>query len=346
VKETISDVEAFVRGLPKAEIHLHLQGAASVPTVLELARRHPAAGVPTDEAQLREFYAFTDFAHFIQVYISVNELVRTAEDVRALVTGLGRDLTLTGVRYAEVTVTPDSHLRMGIAPEAVAEALDQGRADVLADHGVELAWIFDIPGELGLESGRRTLDWVRRHRPEHSVGFGLGGPEIGVPRAQFREVFAEAADLGLHCVPHAGETTGPQTVRDSVELLGAVRIGHGIAAAQDAALMSELVERDVVLEVCPTSNLRTRAVTRIEDHPFPVLRRAGVRVTLNTDDPGMFDTDLNREYLTAHHVFGLSEPELAELAREAVRASFAAEPTRARLLAEIDEYAGRPGQPA
>lgn len=331
-------VEAFVRGLPKAELHLHLQGAASVPTVLELARRHPQLGVPVDEAALRDFYAFTDFAHFIEVYISVNRLVRTAADVQALVTGLGRDLVQTQVRYAEVTVTPASHLQMGIAPEAVTEALEQGRAEVLAEHGVELAWIFDIPGEQGLPAGVQTLDWVEHHRPEHSVGFGLGGPEIGVPRAQFREVFARAADLGLHCVPHAGESSGPQTVRDSLDLLGAVRIGHGISAAQDAGLMAELVERDVVLEVCPASNVRTQVVARIEEHPFTVLREAGVRVTLNTDDPGMFDTDLNREYLTAHRVFGLDVPALADLAREAVRASFAGAPTRARLLAEIDAY--------
>jgi len=340
VSETANDIEEFVRGLPKAELHVHLQGAASVPTVLELARRHPAAGVPTEEQALRDFYAFTDFGHFIDVYISVNQLVRTAADVQALVTGLGRDLARTQVRYAEITVTPDSHLRMGIAPEAVAEALTQGRAEVLAESGVELAWIFDIPGELGLESGLRTLDWVQRFRPEHSVGFGLGGPELGVSRDQFRDVFARAGDLGLHCVPHAGETTGPATVRDSVEFLGAVRIGHGISAAQDAGLMSELVYRDVVLEVCPTSNVRTRAVPRIEEHPFTVLRAAGVRVTVNTDDPGMFDTDLNREFLIAHRVFGLDRVELTELAREAVRASFAGQPTRARLLAEIDDYAG------
>jgi aminodeoxyfutalosine deaminase len=336
----VEAVETFVRGLPKTELHVHLQGAASVPTVLELARRHPQLGVPVEDAALRDFYAFTDFAHFIEVYIGVNKLVRTAADVQALVTGLGRDLAQTQVRYAEVTVTPVSHLGMGIAPEAVTEALEQGRAEVLAMHGVELAWIFDIPGEEGLEAGFRTLEWVERYRPEHSVGFGLGGPEIDVPRPQFQEVFRRAADLGLNCVPHAGESTGPQTVRDSIELLGAVRIGHGIAAAQDPALMAELVERDIVLEVCPTSNLRTRVVQRIEDHPFTVLREAGVRLTLNTDDPGMFDTDLDREFLTAHRAFGLDVPALTELAREAVRASFAGEATRTRLLAEIDAYVG------
>jgi aminodeoxyfutalosine deaminase len=334
-------VDAFVRALPKAELHVHLQGAASVDTVLDLARRHLQRGVPTTEQSLRQFYAFRDFAQFIEVYVAVNSLVRTADDVRLLVTGLGRDLAAVQVRYAEVTVTPDSHLQQGIDPIALAEALDRGRAQVLADHGVELAWVFDIPGECGLESGLRTIDWVERYRPEHSVGFGLGGPEAGVPRQQFVPVFDRARALGLGSVPHAGETTGPQTVRDSVEQLGAVRIGHGIAAAQDAALMAELVRRDIALEVCPTSNVRTRAVASLPEHPFDRLRAAGVRLTLNTDDPGMFDTDLNREYLVAHRVFGLTPAELADLARESVRASFAPDVTRDRLLAEIDAVAAQ-----
>ncbi len=336
------DLSGFVRELPKAELHVHLQGAASVQTVLGLARRHPDLGVPTDEDTLRKFYRFRDFAHFIEVYISVNRLVRTPDDVRALVTGLGRELAEVQVRYAEVTVTPYSHLLMGIPPQALAEALDQGRAEVLAASGVELAWIYDIPGELGLESALRTIDWVQRYRPDRSVGFGLGGPEAGVPRGQFRDVFLRAIDLGLHSVPHAGETTGPQTVRDSLDALAAVRIGHGISAARDPALMAELAQRGVVLELCPTSNVRTRSVPSITEHPFGLLRDAGIRVTLNTDDPGMFDTDLNREYLLAHEVFGLGRAELADLARESVRASFAPDPVRARLLAEIDAFTAAP----
>jgi aminodeoxyfutalosine deaminase len=333
-----TDVEDFVAGLPKAELHVHLQGAASVPTVLDLARRHPDLGVPTEEDALRAFYSFRDFAHFIEVYIAVNRLVRTPDDVRALVTGLGRDLSAVGVRYAEVTVTPDSHLLTGIPPDALAEALDAGREQVLATQGIELAWVFDIPGELGPESGLRTIAWVEKYRPRHSVGFGLGGPEAGVPRAQFADVFRRATDIGLHSVPHAGETTGPQTVRDSLHLLGAVRIGHGISAAQDAELVSEIVDRGVVLELCPWSNVRTRAVPSIRAHPLPLLRDAGVRITLNTDDPGMFDTDLNREYVTAHREFGLDAVALAAVAREAVLASFAASETKRRVLGEIDAY--------
>ncbi len=332
-----ADPQAFVRGLPKAELHVHLQGAASVETVLELSRRHPEVGVPTDAAALGEFYRFRDFAHFVEVYLTVNKLVRTPDDVQALVVGLGRDLAAVQVRYAEVTVTPDSHLYVGIPPDGLADALDRGRREVAALFGVELAWVYDIAGELGVRSGVRAITWAEQYRPECSVGFGLGGAEAQVPRLDFVEVFQRAGDLGFHLVPHAGETMGPQTVRDALTL-GAERIGHGIAAAQDPALMAELVDRGVTLEVCPTSNIRTRAVATLAEHPFPVLRDSGVTVTLNTDDPGMFDTDLNREYLIAHEVFGLTLGDLADLSAAAVEASFAPAATKTRILDEITAY--------
>ena len=233
----------------------------------------------------------------------------------------------------------------GIEPDGVAEALSRARAEVRLEHGVGLSWIYDIPGELGLVSGERTIDWVERFAPEGSVGFGLGGPEIGVPRPQFAEVFARARALGLASVPHAGETTGPETVWDAVRDLGAVRIGHGIAAAQDPRLMDYLGAQDIPLEVCPTSNVCTRAVDSLEDHPFAVLRAVGVPLTLNSDDPGMFDTSLDAEYRVAARVFGLNRLELADLARAGVRYSFADDSTRAAVLAEIDTATGT-GSPA
>lgn len=333
-----SDIRAFVAGLPKAELHVHLQGAASVPTILELSRRYPDAGLPTDEAALRDVYQFRDFDHFIRVYMAVNQLVRTPDDVQSLVVGLGRDLTAVNARYAEVTVTPDSHLMVGMDPAGIADALTAGRAAAFAQFGVELAFTYDINGEDGVPAGERTIEWAERFPAEGSVGFGLGGPEAGAPRADYADVFSRARDLGLCSVPHAGETTGPQSIRDSLDRLGAVRIGHGIAAAQDPALMTELIERDIVLEVCPTSNVCTRAVQSLEEHPFTALRDAGVRVTLNTDDPGMFDTDLNREYVIAHEVFGVDRDGLVELARESVRASLAPATTKNRILDEIAAY--------
>ncbi|GAB2690489.1 adenosine deaminase [Thalassiella azotivora] len=337
------DVARFVADLPKAELHVHLVGAASVPTVLELARRSPDAGVPTDEDALREFYRFTDFAHFIEVYIAVNSLVTTGEDVESLVVGLARDLAGQNVRYAEVTVTPYSHLLVGIAAQDVTAALEAGRRRAASEHGVELGYVFDIPGELGAEAGVRTARWVIDHAPSGTVAFGLGGPEIGFPRELFAEAFDMVRAHGLPTVPHAGETTGPESVWAALERLGASRVGHGINAVQDERLLAHLAERQVPLEVCPTSNLRTGAVADLAEHPFPRLREAGVPVSLASDDPGMFDTTLNREYELAHTVFGLSTGELADLARAAVEHSFAPEETRRRVLAEIDEVTGSGG---
>ncbi|MGH3496448.1 MAG: adenosine deaminase [Nocardioidaceae bacterium] len=336
--EDRTGLRAWVAGLPKVELHVHLVGSASVPTVLELARRHPDGGVPTDESALRSFYEFRDFAHFIEIYIAVNSLVRTADDVAALTVGVARDLASQNVRYAELTVTPDSHLLMGIDPSEVAGALSAGRQQAQRDHGVLLNFVYDIPGELGLESGLRTIDWVERHAPVGSVGFGLGGPEQGVGRPQFADVFARARALGLASLPHAGETTGPETIWDSLRHLGAQRIGHGISAAQDPALLAHLADHRIPLEVCPTSNIRTKAVASMDQHPMPDLMAAGVVVTLNTDDPGMFGTSLNREYENAHDVFGFGRVVLAGLVRTAVAVSYADDATKRRLDAEVAAY--------
>ena len=334
------EASLFIAGLPKVELHVHLVGSASVDTVLELAREHPDGGVPTERADLERFYQFRDFAHFIAVYIAVNGLVRTADDVEALTFAVAGDLAAQQVRYAELTVTPDAHLLVGIEPDGLASALDSARNRARDVLGIELAWIFDIPGELGIASGKRTIDWVDAFAPTGSVGFGLGGPEVGVPRAQFSEIFARARALGLSSVPHAGETTGPETIWESIRELGAQRIGNGIAAARDPELMAYLVDHGIALEVCPTSNVCTRAVADLASHPLPDLIRAGVTVTVNSDDPGMFSTSLNREYALVHETIGLSLDDLTELDRAAVRVSFCSADVRQRLLAEIDLYSG------
>ncbi|MBP2330963.1 aminodeoxyfutalosine deaminase [Kibdelosporangium banguiense] len=325
----------FVSTLPKAELHVHLVGSASIPTVLELARTHPGRGVPTDEQALRDFYEFTDFAHFIEVYFKVNSLVRTGRDVLALLLGLARDQAANNVRYSEVTVTPTSHLRVGIEPDELTEALDEARRQAKARHNVEFAWVFDIDGVLGRAGAPETLDWVLKHRPEATIGLGLGGPEIGVPREWFREQFAVAADAGLRCLPHAGETTGPATVWAAVNELHAERIGHGTSAAQDPRLLNYLADNNIALEVCPTSNIRTKAVGTMTEHPLPKLVAAGVPVALGTDDPGMFHTSLNNEYLVCHEEFGYDRTQLAELAIAGVRASYAPDDVKKALVAEI-----------
>jgi aminodeoxyfutalosine deaminase len=325
----------FLRVLPKVELHVHLVGSASVPTVLRLAARHGALTVPTDPDELAAFYAFRDFAHFIDVYQAVNALVSTPADVTDLVLGLARELAAASVRYAEVTVTPVSHLSVGIAGGALAEALVEGQQRARAEHGVELGWIFDTAGELGVDAAWATLDWVLAHRPAGTVGFGLGGPEIGVDRAAFAGPFAAAREAGLRRLPHAGETTGPATVWSARQDLGAERIGHGIGAIADPALLEHLAEHRIPLEVCPTSNLRTGAVRSLAEHPLPRLLRAGVPVTLNTDDPGMFGCDRVGEYRVAHEVLGLSVTELVGLTRTAIDAAGCSVELRTALHAEL-----------
>jgi aminodeoxyfutalosine deaminase len=331
------DMAAFVAALPKVELHLHLVGSASLDTVLALARRHPDRGVPTELAALREFYAFTDFRHFLDVYRDVNLLVTTGADVVTLLAGLAAELANRTVRYAEVQVTPVRNRMAGISYDDLAQALVDGRALARERHGVELGWVFDADAALGPDGAEQTVDFALGHRPAGTVGIGLGGMELGVRRSDFAPAFRRAREAGLHSVPHAGETVGPAEVWAAVTELGAERIGHGIGSATDPELLALLADRGITLEVCPTSNLRTAAVASLAEHPLPTLLAAGVPVTLATDDPGMFHTDLNTEYLRCHEVFELDRAQLADIARTGARAAFCPAELRARITAEIDQ---------
>ncbi|MET7539705.1 adenosine deaminase [Streptomyces sp. NPDC005349] len=336
----MTDLHAFIAGLPKAELHVHHVGSASPRIVSTLAARHPDSKVPTDPEALADYFTFTDFAHFIDVYLSVVDLVRTPEDVRLLTFEVARDMARQNVRYAELTITPYSSVRRGIDEYAFMEAIEDARKAAEAEFGTVLRWCFDIPGEAGLESAEETVRLATTDtiRPEGLVSFGLGGPEIGVPRPQFKPYFDRAIAAGLHSVPHAGETTGPGTVWDALVHLGAERIGHGTTSAQDPKLLAHLAEHRIPLEVCPTSNIATRAVKTIEEHPVKQFVDAGVVVTVNSDDPPMFGTDLNTEYAVAARLLDLDERGVAALARNAVDASFLDEPGKARIAAEIDTY--------
>ncbi|MGW7414175.1 adenosine deaminase [Streptomyces sp. NPDC054863] len=334
----MSDLRPFIAGLPKAELHVHHVGSASPRIVAELAARHPDSKVPTDPAALAEFFTFTDFAHFVDVYLSVVDVIRTPEDVRLLTFEVARDMARQNIRYAELTVTPFSSTRRGIPAEAFMEAIEDARKAAESELGVVLRWCFDIPGEAGLESAEETVRLALEHRPEGLVSFGLGGPEIGVPRPQFKPYFDRAIEAGLHSVPHAGETTGPETIWSALTDLRAERIGHGTSAVQDPKLLAHLAEHRIPLEVCPTSNIATRAVADLDEHPIKEMVAAGCLVTINSDDPPMFGTDLNNEYAVAARLLGLDEQGLAALAKNAVEASFLDPAGKAALTAEIDAY--------
>lgn len=341
-------LDAFIEQLPKVELHVHLVGSASIPTILELAQRHPDTPVPRTKAELRAYYRFRDFPHFSDVYGAVSNLVRDPEDVAALVTGIARDLAAQRVRYVELTVTPAAftgghrppapgHVQAGMPAALVTEALDVAAREALADHGIRVAYIFDIASEQGPAAAYGTLDHALTHPPAALTALGLGGIEQA--RAAhadgLRDVFGAALAAGLHSVPHAGEMSGPETIWEALDGLGAERIGHGTSCLADPRLVARLRETQTPLEVCPTSNVCTGQVPDLAAHPLPRLLAEGLFVTLNSDDPPMFGTSLTEEYRRVAVAFGLGRAELAGLAANGVQASFLGADAKRGLHEEI-----------
>jgi aminodeoxyfutalosine deaminase len=326
----------FIAGLPKAELHVHHVGSARPETVARLADRHPDAGVPQGVEALRDFYTFKDFNHFIDVYLAVVGLLRTPEDIHLLTYEVAEGLAAQQVRYAELTMTPFTSVRMGISIEAYTEAIEDARRAAERDHGVVLRWIYDIPGEAGLASADATIGYAVEHGPDALIGFGLGGPEV--PRPPFEPHFARARAAGLHSLPHAGESTDARSEWDALDVLGAQRNGHRIRSNDDPHLVERHAEQGIPHEVCPTSNIATRCVDSLAEHPLRALRDAGVVVTINSDDPPMFGTTLNREYEIAAGLLDLDERGLGRLATTAVDVSYAPDDVKQRVRAAISDY--------
>ena len=327
-----TDLPAFVAGLPKAELHVHHIGSAAPHTVAALAERYAGStDVPADPEQLATYFTFTDFAHFVTTYLSVVDLIRDPQDIWTLTRDIGVDLAAQNVRYVELTLTPYSSVTRGIPAEAFCEAVEDARRRVEADHDITMRWCFDIPGESGIPAGDLTLDIALGQRPDGLVSFGLGGPEIGVPRSWFESHFAQARAAGLHSVPHAGESTGPETVWDAIRFLGAERIGHGINAIHDPALLAYLADRtDPAGDLPDVQRLHSLGLVAGRAPAAGPCRgrRAGVdrlrRPADVRDRPWAASTSWPLSLL------GLDRAGVAELARASVRQSFADDATQAR----------------
>ena len=315
-------LDDFLLRLPKAELHLHLEGSLAPAELQELARRNRLPTAEWPVAEFEKVYRYKDLRGFLRAYKFVTEHLKTPADYEWLTTRLAEKLHRQNVSYAEVNLSAGVLHFYRLPVEAFFEAAARGAETAARDFNIQFNWIFDAVRQFGDEPAREVMRIAARYREQGVVAFGIGGDELQGPPKLFEAVYREARDAGLHLVAHAGETGGPQSVRDAVEILGAERIGHGVGAASDPALLDLLAELQITVEVCLSSNLATGVVNRLEDHPLPRLLGAGIPVTLNTDDPAMFHTDLIREYRLAAETFGLSRERLEGLAEQSFRSAF------------------------
>jgi aminodeoxyfutalosine deaminase len=312
-----ADFDAAFAALPKAELHLHLEGSIAPETVVELAGRY---GVAVSETEVAARYRYRDFAGFLDAFRWVTSFLRAPEDYRLIARELFRRLAAQNIVYAEITLSAGVMLRRGQDVAANFAAVREA-ARWTSDRGLCIQWIFDAVRQFGPEAAMEAARWAVRLADEDVIGFGIGGDELAVPAREFASVFDFIRSSGLHPVVHAGEIGGPEIVREAIEDLEPVRIGHGLGVIHDPGLMDELAERALPLEICPTSNLRTGALARqlgapeasLERHPLKPFFDRGLRVALSTDDPAMFETDLMAEYRAAA-AMGFAPAELVRLA--------------------------------
>ena len=311
--------------LPKAELHLHLEGSIRPDTAVELAARHDVK-LTAEEVAAR--YNYSNFAGFIEAFKWVTSFLRDPEDYALITRKLAEELVRQNVVYAELTISAGVMLRRMQSVEANFTAIREAAESVLY-RKLRTGWIFDAARQFGAEAANEVAREAAKLSRSGVVAFGMGGDELAFPAVNFRPAFDLARNEGLRIVCHAGEVGGPQAVREAVEILGAERIGHGIAMMHDPALAASLATRHVVLENCISSNLRTGALARqigrpaasVADHPLAKLIAQGSLVTLSTDDPAMFHTDLLAEYSHAASL-GLSNLQLLQVAEQSFTASF------------------------
>jgi adenosine deaminase len=333
--ETPLSAVEFIRRMPKVELHVHLEGSIQPATLLALAGRNNVALPAHSVEELETWYQFTDFAHFVEIYFAICDCLRAPEDFELITAEFLRGQKEQNIRHSEVIFTPYTHHEHVSFDDQLA-AINRARARARAAYGVTMLLIPDIsrnirPVEHSLDIAR----WAIKNQRNGVAGFGLGGPEIDNPPELFAEAFQLAYDAGLASLPHAGETEGPASIRGALGALHANRLGHGVRCLEDTALVHELRARQVPLEVCPSSNVCLGVAPSLAEHPLPHLLDAGLFVTINSDDPPMFNTTLTDEYLRIHETFALNLEQIEALVLNGVRACLLPPDKRDELLAEF-----------
>jgi adenosine deaminase len=321
--------------MPKAELHVHLEGSILPKTLIKLAQRNRVNLPAKDETSLIEYYRFSNFNHFIDTYLMISRCLQKQEDYQLIAYEYGCECARQNIRYAEVTFTIETNMSLtGLTWQEILKGLNAGRDQVHKEFGVWWQWIFDIVRN-NPETQNTVLDIALAGREMGVVALGLGGIEEGFPSDLFTETFRRAEMDQLHRVPHAGEHVGPQSVWTALKLLHAERIGHGVRSIEDAELMQYLRVNSIPLEICPTSNVCLQVFPDYAHHPLRKLWDAGLFLTINSDDPPMFNTDLNNEYQVLVNEFRFSQTELETISLNAIKASFLIQDDKDKLMQEF-----------
>ena len=336
------DVVSFVRRLPKVELHLHLEGSIRPETLRQIAGRKnkgPEAAEQWIQERERQRFCYPQFSDFLNAFKLLSLLLETPDDYALAATRLIEELAAQNVRYAEVTLSAGVVLWKKQPVDAIFEAVAEASSAASRRLGLQVRWIFDAVRQFGVDHACEVLRYAARFKDFGVVAFGIGGDEVRGPAHLFADVFQEARELGLHTTAHAGETAGPDSVRDAIEILKAERIGHATSAGRDQGTVQKLADRQITVEACLTSNLATGLIDRVQDYPLRRFLAAGVPVTINSDDPAFFNTNIEQEMMLAAERFGLSNSEILDLARNAIRGAFLEDAARGALLEEMERAA-------
>jgi adenosine deaminase len=348
---TKMELEKLVQALPKAELHIHLEGALNPATTLKLAHKYAQLGFVTELEALQSADGFASFEDFRRYYGVCMELMRSADDFAQVVYEYGRDMQAQNIRYSEVYLSIYQHLHLQGKDLDLADVLSgiqAGRQRARTEFGVEIQWIFGIPRKRHFSGpnsssfdptiAETVLAYAIQGQEHGVIGIGLGGNEVGAPPHPFKDVFEQAKQMGLCSLPHAGETAGPKSVWGAINELQADRICHGVRAIEDLKLVAELIKRQIPLDICPTSNICINIYPSMSQHPIYELDKLGIQITINSDDPTLFGTSLCDEYMVLAREFGYTAKDLVRFATNSFQVSCAPPDLKKKYLSEVTDW--------
>jgi adenosine deaminase len=327
-------IENFITRMPKAELHVHLEGSVKPETLIKLASKYKIDLPVKNLDELNAWYTFKDFEHFIEVYGAISNCLRHTDDLELITREFLIGQAQQNIRYSEVTFTPYSqYVNSGLGFHDQMDAVNKARLWAQKELDVQMAVIVDIPRLISAQEGELVADWIiERYGDGMLIAIGLGGPEKGHPPIKFKTAFDKVRKKGIPCILHAGETQGPESIWQAIDVADSLRIGHGVRAIEDPALIKHLRDRQTPLEVCPTSNICLKVYPSIAEHSLPFLLKEGLYITINSDDPPMFNTTLTNEFIQLQKQFDW-EPEFIEkLTLNAIRASLLATEQKQEIL--------------